>query len=239
MDPSFTNIYGGNLNMGILQRFGSIMEANINALLDKCEDPAKMVDQYLIDLRHDLAEVKKETAAVMADETNAKRKVDACKENIQKYQTSAENALKSGNEEDAKTLIAKKQQYEEQLVSLEQTYAVAHENAEKMKQMHNKLVNDIDAAEMRKDSIKAKVATAKAQEHMNKIASGVDSSASLDAFNRMEAKANKMLDTANAEAELNASTESATADNLAEKYASGSSASVDDELAAMKAKLGM
>ena len=45
--------------MGILQRFSDIMRSNINALLDKCEDPAKMVDQMLLDLRKDLAEVKK------------------------------------------------------------------------------------------------------------------------------------------------------------------------------------
>ena len=46
--------------MGILTRFTDIMKSNINALLDKCEDPAKMIDQTLRDLREDLAEVKKE-----------------------------------------------------------------------------------------------------------------------------------------------------------------------------------
>ena len=46
--------------MGIISRFTDIMKSNINALLDKCEDPAKMIDQTLRDLREDLAEVKKE-----------------------------------------------------------------------------------------------------------------------------------------------------------------------------------
>ena len=55
--------------MAILERFADIIKANINDLLDKCEDPAKMIDQYLRDLTEDLAEVKKETAAVMAEET--------------------------------------------------------------------------------------------------------------------------------------------------------------------------
>ena len=53
--------------MGILTRFTDIMKSNINALLDKCEDPAKMIDQTLRDLREDLAEVKKETANIIAD----------------------------------------------------------------------------------------------------------------------------------------------------------------------------
>ena len=51
--------------MGILTRFTDIMKSNINALLDKCEDPAKMIDQTLRDLREDLAEVKKETANIV------------------------------------------------------------------------------------------------------------------------------------------------------------------------------
>lgn len=48
--------------MGIISRFKSIMDSNINALLDSWEDPAKMVDQTLRELSENLAEVKKETA---------------------------------------------------------------------------------------------------------------------------------------------------------------------------------
>lgn len=223
--------------MGILQRFGDIMKSNINALLDKCEDPAKMVDQTLLDLRKDLADVKKETASVMADEKSAKRKLEENEAEIQKYTKAAQNALKSGNEGDAKTLISRKQKLEETRISLQGTYDVAHANAEKMRQMHDKLTNDIEELETRKDAIKAKVATAKAQEHMNKMTSGVDTASSLDAFDRWEAKADKMLDSAEAEAELNAGVHST--DNLADKYATGCDASVDDELARMKAELGL
>lgn len=224
--------------MGILQRFGDIMKSNINALLDKCEDPAKMVDQTLLDLRKDLADVKKETASVMADEKNAKRKLDENDAEIKKYTTAAQNALKSGNETDAKTLIARKQQLEETRTSLQSTYDVAHANAEKMRQMHDKLTNDIESMETRKDAIKGKVATAKAQAHMNKMTSGVNTDASMAAFDRMEAKANKMLDEANAEAELNEGVHST--DDLVDKYASGGNdVSVDDELARMKAELGL
>ena len=48
--------------MGIIARFRDIMEANFNALLDRAEDPEKMIDQYLRDLEEDLAKVKAETA---------------------------------------------------------------------------------------------------------------------------------------------------------------------------------
>ena len=68
----------------ILKRFGDIMSANINALLDKAEDPEKMVDQYLRNLESDLGKVKAETAAVMAEETKCKRQLDECNEEIAK-----------------------------------------------------------------------------------------------------------------------------------------------------------
>ena len=62
--------------MGILTRFKDIMASNINALLDKCEDPEKMIDQYMRNLESDLGKVKAETASVMAEETRAKRELD-------------------------------------------------------------------------------------------------------------------------------------------------------------------
>ena len=225
--------------MGILSRFATIVKSNINELLDRAEDPEKMVDQMLRDLREDFAEVKKETAGVMADAKRAERELEECKADIANYETAAMNALKSGNEAHAKTLIARKQQVEAQLVTLQKNADVAHGNADKMRQMYDKLKADIESLETRKSTIKATESMAKAQERMNDITSGGDkAAASLEAFDRMEQKANQHLDEAMAEAEL--SCESDSADDLVKQYASGGSSSdVDEELAAMKAKLGL
>lgn len=223
--------------MGVLSRFSEIMKANINDIIDKMEDPAKMVDQTLRNLREDLAEVKKETAGVMAEETRVKREYDECTAEIAKVTSSAQAAVKAGNDDDAKALIAKKQSLETKQASLKQALDVASDNATKVRQMHDKLVKDIDDLEGRKDAIKAKVAVAKTQQHINDINVGTKTASSISSFERMEAKANNMLDRANAEAELNAS-ETST-DDLVKKYSSGSDASVEDELAKMKAELGV
>ena len=61
--------------MGILTRFKDIMSANINALLDKCEDPEKMIDQYMRNLESDLGKVKEETASVMAEQKRCNREL--------------------------------------------------------------------------------------------------------------------------------------------------------------------
>ena len=60
--------------MGILSRFSDIIEANINALLDKAEDPVKMINQYLINAKQDLADVKKELEIKKAEAPKPKRK---------------------------------------------------------------------------------------------------------------------------------------------------------------------
>ena len=94
--------------MGIISRFKDIMSANINALLDKCEDPEKMIDQYLRNLESDLGKVKAETASVMADEKRAKRELDECNAEIQKFQNYAMKAVEAGNDNDARQFLEKK-----------------------------------------------------------------------------------------------------------------------------------
>ncbi|MBR2743372.1 MAG: PspA/IM30 family protein [Clostridia bacterium] len=224
--------------MGILSRFGDILSANVNALLDKAEDPAKMIDQYLREATENLEQVKNETAAVIAEETRTRRLIDENDKNIAKYLDLAEKALKSGNEADAKAFISKKQQLESNAASLQKSYAVAKENADKMRQLYNKLNSDIAALQARRDTVKANVAVAKTQETINKIGSSAEGvKGAMSDFERMERKAEQMLDTANAKAELDAVSD---VDALAAKYADSTvDTSVDDELAAMKAKLGL
>lgn len=222
--------------MGIFERLDSILKANINALFERAEDPAKMIDQTLRELYEDLAEVKENTANVMADERAARRRLDNCKEEIDKAVTAAQNALKAGNEGDARKIITKKQQLEENLAAFKSQYELAHSNSEKMQAAHDKLVSDIESLNNRKDSIKAKIATAKAQEHINEMTAGVDTSSSIEAFDRWEEKANKMMDAAYAKEELN---KGDATEDIVEKYTVTNDADVDAELENMKKKLGL
>lgn len=227
--------------MGVIQRFKDIMSANINSLLDKAEDPAKMIDQYLRNLESDLGKVKAETASIMAEEKRARRELDECIAEVAKMQTYAEKAVMAGNDADAKQFLTRKSALSEKEASLEQAYRLASDNASKMRQMHDKLVQDIATLNSRRDAIKAKVAVAKTQERVNKIGSSISGAAdNLSAFDRMEAKANKMLDTANAMAELNATkSDENEVDDLMAKYDDTPKDAVDDELAALKAKMGL
>lgn len=223
--------------MGILSRFADIMSANVNELLDRMEDPSKMIDQQLRELREAYAEVQKETSAVMATVTARQRDVDKYKADVVRINTAAENALKAGNEADALALISQKQQAEANLTTAQENLKVATANADKMKAMHNKLRDDINSLDARRANVKANVAMAEATERVNGLNIGNKTSAAMSKFEDMEAKAQAQLDQAMAAAELNGST--ATEPDLVAQYSSGSTASARDELAAMKARLGL
>lgn len=219
--------------MSILKRFTDIMSANINSLLDKCEDPAKMVDQILRNLNDDLGKVKAETASVMAEEARAKRELADCNQEVNKLLTYAKRAVEAGNDDDARLFLSKKATLGEKQQTLEQKVQMASENATKMRQMHDKLVSEISDLNARRETIKAKVATANMQARLNEIGSSVGGAkTNLGAFARMEEKANRMLDEANAMAELNTAPVDEV-EALMNKYDTPSS-NVEDELAALK-----
>ncbi len=224
--------------MGILNRFKDIMSANINAILDKCENPEKMIDEYMRQVVEQLAEVKKETAGVMAEEKRTKRELDENDEQVEKYDALARKALKAGNEEDAKVFLGKKQEFVNNGLDLEKSYEVAKANATKMREMHDKLTEDVRELEQRRKNVKSKVAVAKTQQKLNKVAGTMNTASnSMRAFEKMEQKADNMLDVANSTAELN-SDYNEELENLENKYNNPSS-NVDEELEKMKKEMGL
>ena len=220
--------------MGILERFGTIMKANINAMIDKLEDPAKMINQYLVDLKESLAEVKRETAGVLAIAKRCAREYDENEKGIHKYQELAKKAVGAGNDGDARVFIKKYKELEGERPGLETNRDTAAENASRMRAMHDKLVEDIKTLEYRKAHIRSTVAIAKTTQKLNKIGSPTDGASVIGGkFNDMEEKANRMLDEAQAHSELNAPVESA-AERLSKKYAEVEDTEVERELLMLK-----
>ena len=92
-----------------LARIPKILEANLNDLLNKAEDPRKMIDQLLIDYKRDLVDVKRDTKEVMADYEIAEKNVKNCAASIAELENAAKNAVKAGDMDAARDLIAQKQ----------------------------------------------------------------------------------------------------------------------------------
>jgi len=223
--------------MSILRRFKDIMSSNIHALLDKAEDPEKMIDQYLRNLNNDLGKVKSETATIMAEEQRVKREWNECKADIEKMQNYAIKALEADNEADARKFLERKAVIEQKEQELQSAVEIAEANTSQMRQMHDKLVGDINELESRRSLLKGKAAVAKTQKRMNELGSSIQGAhASKSAFDKMEEKINRSLDEAQAMAELNRS-DSDDVEELAEKYDTPTGINVDAELEALKQQI--
>lgn len=224
--------------MGIFERIGDILGSNINAILDKAEDPVKMANYYLEQYMKDLAECKADTATIMAQTAARKREMDQAKADVDKLTAMATNALKAGNEDDARTILVRKASAQQTLDTATKNYEVAKQQEQKMVEVYNKLVDNITVCRAKVQNIQATSALAKNQQKvagiMAKYGSG---STGADKLARAEEKAMAKLDTAEAMCALGV--EESDGLDLEAKYGFAGTAAVDDELAKMKAELGL
>lgn len=231
--------------MGILSRFTDIMNANINSVLEKAEqkNADKLLEKYLRDAKENLEQVKAETAAIIADEMAAGRKVTALEEEIAKLSMYAEQAVIAGNDNDALKFLEGKNKAAEQKAEAEKAYEIAQQNSDKMRQLTKKLMSDVNEADAKLGELKSKLAVAKQAEKMNELNEKISSSGGdFSDYGRLADAVQKRIDAADAKAELNKTlNESYDLNTLKEKYdveQAAQTASANDELAALKAKLG-
>ncbi|OOC59290.1 PspA/IM30 family protein [Paenibacillus ihbetae] len=188
--------------MGMLSRFTDIMRANVNALLDRSDDPEKTIDEYMRSLHSDLGQVKAETSSLLAEERRAKRALDERITEVAKLQRYAEKAAEAGNEADARKFLERKAEAAVKLDDLQQAYEQAASDAASMKQIQDKLAADMERLEARRRELKGKMAEARHQQRLSE--SGSSRGDVGGAFQSMEEKANRALDEALALAELRA-----------------------------------
>lgn len=105
--------------MGIFSRFRDIVGSNINSILDKAEDPEKMVRMMILEMEDTLAEIRGACAAVMADQRNAERSLAEAKRAAGEWEDKAALALRKGREELAREALLEKRRFDSRAGSLQ------------------------------------------------------------------------------------------------------------------------
>lgn len=227
--------------MGILSRFGDIMRANINDLLTGAENKnaEKLLNQYLRDAREDYAQVRNETASVMAEEAAAKRRLDGINDQMTRYERYAQAAVQAGNDADALKFLEAKGQLQPKKTDAEAAYAQAQANSERMRQMTQKLLTDIQEAESKIGELKAKLRIAESKEKMQQLTEKIGGNA-LGNFDSLAGSIQKRIDAADAKEALDAELAGdRELDDLEKKYANTDGGpSAQKELDALKARMG-
>jgi phage shock protein A len=183
--------------MGILQRMKTLIAANINHLISKSEDPQKMLEQVMLDMRKQFAEAKQQVAVAIADEKRLEKQCENEKRMAGEWEERAMKALKAGEENLAKEALARKQEHANRALEFEKHWIAQKQATEQIRASLMQLNVKIEEARRKKDLLVARAKRAEAQKTIQETMSGLSDNSAFDTFDRME----KKVETIEAEAE--------------------------------------
>jgi phage shock protein A len=221
--------------MNLLSRWKEIMASNIHAILDRSEDPEKVIHDWRRKLSSDLRQVQAEMAALSAHERRARRLRDECQDEIDQLRRYAERAAASGNDREALKFLQMKAEQAEKLPSLQQAWETAASHVSNMKRIQEKLASELRQLEERYARLKGKMECAKMQQRMNAMGSAVSGADA--AFEAWEEQVQREYDEAMALAELRKEPEDDLDRCFAPLEDEAKRLTPEQELAALKRKL--
>lgn len=229
----------GLMGLDVFGRIKDIVAANIDELLSKAEDPEIMADQMVRKYEDAIKDLLGSTASIMASAKEAKGRLDDCDKEIEKFKTYASLALKDGKEDKARQAIELKQEQEALRPTLEQSYLTVKAQADRAESEYHKLEAGLEKTKARAEAMKNTVKSAKVKNLSSEVQFKSASAASgvMERFDKMEAKANRMLNEAEAREQL--TRHGGSAAELEALYGEKGKDSVDAELERMKKELGM
>ena len=223
---------------GIFERMAMIARSSVNELLDKFEDPEKIVDQAIIDATEEYAKIKEEALSVIANEKLALKKLDGIKAEAEEWHRIAASALKAGNEEDAKKALTKEGEVKLYIDAQEKVYESAKKAAATVRAKLEEMESEINAMKQKATEIKAKAVAAKASRAASSVSEMGINEGAFEAFSRMEEKVDEELAKAEAVDSMAKSRISEAEEDLKEKYREGV-VNADKALEDLKKELGL
>ena len=222
--------------MGLFSRLGTLIRSNINELINKAEDPEKMLNQVLVDMKSQLVEAKKQVAVAIADEKRLKKQYQTEAEKAAEWERKAMLAVKAGDDNLAKAALARKTEHDEVAETLRQQWEAQKQSVEQLKLALRGLDAKIEEAKRKRNILVSRQKRAEAQRTINETLSNINSTSAFDTFERMSDRVTQLVAEAAATAELGALPEA----SLDQQFkALEASTGVDDQLAALKSKMAL
>ena len=226
--------------MGIFTKLSTVIKSNINDLISRAENPEKMLNQIIIDMRDQLAKAKREVAAAIADERKLKSQLDTEVKQARDWQHRAMLAVKEGRDDLAKQALLRQQEHTERAHVLQSTWEAQASETEKLKGSLRQLNDKIEEAKRKRNLLVAKQKRAQAQRRIHETMSGLSDTSAFEAFNRMADKIEEEERQSVAHAEVNAELGGDTLEQDFLKLESGTGgADVEDQLLMLKAEMGL
>ena len=226
--------------MGLFDRLSSLIKANLNDLISKAEEPEKLLEQSILDMRSQLAKAKQQVAAAIADEKRLHDQAEAEAKQSQEWGQRAMLAVQQNRDDLARQALMREQEHAEHAQALQRTWESHNAETEKLKNSLRDLNDKIEEAKRKKNLLIARQRRAQAQKRIAETMSHLSETSAFEAFARMEEKIDQNERQIRASAEID---EEMTGDRLQQDFKrlekTSGSLSADAKLLALKQKMGM
>lgn len=217
--------------MGLFDRIGRVIRANLNSLVNQAEDPEKILEQTVIDMQEDLIQLRQGVAQAIATQKRTERQYTQARSTAEEWYRRAELALQKGEETLAREALSRRKSYQDTADALKAQIDQQSTIVVQLKQNMIALERKISEAKTKKDMYIARARSAKASAKLNEMMDRVGNTGAMAAFDRMEEKVLELEARSAAIAEIGG-------DNLEKQFlALETGGTVDDELLALKAKM--
>jgi phage shock protein A len=220
--------------MGIFGRMTDIVKANINDLLDRSEDPEKMIKQMVLEMEEAVNKATLAVGSAIANEKQLERQHTKQLAQTNDWQQKAITAVNAGRDDLARQALERKNTIGKNVADLDRMLTEAKTTSTQLRGQLDQLKAKLDEARMRQNTLIARSQAAKAKKQIAQSFSGIGSDA-FSKFDKLEQRVEKTEAEADAFAQLAGENTS-----LEDQFKMlGSGAEVDDDLAQLKAQLGM
>ena len=188
--------------MGIFDRFSTLLRSNINDLISRAENPEKMLNQLIVDMKGQLAKAKQQVASAIADEKKLQSDAEAMKKQAEDWERRAMLAVQEGKDDLAKQALMRYNEALHGAQQLHETWLKHRSETEKLKLSLRQLNDKIEEAKRKKNILLARAKRAEAQQRIQETMSGMSDKGAFESFERMAEKIEAQERKAIASAEL-------------------------------------
>ncbi|MFN0074309.1 MAG: PspA/IM30 family protein [Chloroflexota bacterium] len=218
--------------MSILDRVGLLLRSNINDLLDRAEDPEKTINQLIIDMNNQLADVRKQVAGAIADENQLHDKFEDNQAKANDWEEKARLAVSKNEDELAKEALTRRNNFQQTADGFRAQWQEQSTQVAELKGALESLTAKVQEAETKRDLLIARSRRAKAESSIRETLQGIDKTSAVSDFERMDDRVSRQ------EAEAKALRQLET-DDVEERFKKlESDSDVDAQLADLKSKMG-
>lgn len=217
--------------MGLFDRVSRLIRANLSSLVNRAEDPEKLLEQAVQDMQTDLIQLRQAVAQAIATQKRSERQLAQSQSWTDEWQQRAKLALQQGDENLAREALVRRQSYSATATAIKAQVQQQNGIIAKLKQSMRGLDSKIGEAKTRRDLFVARARAAQASQQLHETLGRVGTSKALSALDQMEERVHQLEAQAEAMAEL-------SGDDLEQQFAGlESGGDIDRELATLKTQL--